>query len=110
MYLIYISIFQNDISHLQYLDCLWAQIENLRRNGWLENQITRPYLAFDAVTSEALEHAIPPLMPPAHDDDCRYPLPSVVFRMFDYLDVPEVRFLYSLLIPLSYPEIRGMGA
>ena len=75
---------------LQYLDCLWAQICTLRRNDWVERQIERPYLAFDAMLSDALQHPIPPLMPPAHDDDQAYPLPWVVYRMFDHLDVPEV--------------------
>ncbi len=74
----------------QYLDCLWSQIKNLQSHKWMENQINRPYLSFDAVLSEALQHTLPQIIPPAHDEDAVYPLPSVVFRMFDYTDVPEV--------------------
>ena len=86
---------------LQYLDCLWAQICTLRRNDWVERQIERPYLAFDAMLSDALQHPIPPLMPPAHDDDQAYPLPWVVYRMFDHLDVPEVGAVDAMLCYLS---------
>ena len=78
---------------LQYLDCLWAQIKNLQSHKWMENQINRPYLAFDSVLSEALQHTLPQIIPPAHDEDAQYPLPSVVYRMFDYTDVPEVKIL-----------------
>ena len=78
---------------LQYLDCLWAQIHLMRRNDWSEGHIIRPYAAFDAMLSDSLQHPIPLLMPPAHDDDCVYPLPFVIFRMFDHLDVPEVQSL-----------------
>lgn len=61
----------------------------------MENQINRPYLAFDSILSEALQHTLPQIIPPAHDEDAQYPLPSVVFRMFDYTDVPEVRMRTS---------------
>lgn len=75
---------------LQYLDCLWAQIKNLRANKWSEKQIVRPYLAFDGVLCEALQHTLPQIIPPSHNEETTYPLPRVVFRMFDYTDVPEV--------------------
>ena len=83
------------LSFFQYLDCLWAQIKNLQSHKWMENQINRPYLAFDSVLSEALQHTLPQIIPPAHDEDAQYPLPSVVYRMFDYTDVPEV-YIFSL--------------
>ena len=63
----------------------------------MENQINRPYLAFDSVLSEALQHTLPQIIPPAHDEDAQYPLPSVVYRMFDYTDVPEV-YISPLLV------------
>ena len=63
----------------------------------MENQINRPYLAFDSVLSEALQHTLPQIIPPAHDEDAQYPLPSVVYRMFDYTDVPEV-YIFPLLV------------
>lgn len=74
----------------QYLDCLWAQIKNLKANKWSEKQITRPYLAFDGVLCEALQHTLPQIIPPSHNEENTYPLPKVVFRIFDYTDVPEV--------------------
>ncbi len=74
----------------QYLDCLWAQIKNLQNNKWMEKQILRPYIAFDGLLCEALQHTLPQIIPPSHHEDATYPLPSVLFRMFDYTDVPEV--------------------
>ncbi len=73
----------------QYLDCLWAQLCSLRGSSWLERHIVRPYLGFDSLLSEALQHSLPQIMIPSHHKDITYPLPSVVFRMFDYTDVPS---------------------
>lgn len=75
----------------QYLDCLWAQIKKLKQDNWAEKHIPRPYLAFDSILCEALQHNLPTLLPPPHHDSYQYPMPWVVFRMFDYTDCPEVR-------------------
>lgn len=77
----------------QYLDCLWHQILNLKRNNWEEHELIRPYIAFDGTLCDALQHTIPTIMLPSHNDDSVYPLPSVVYHMFDYADVPDVSFL-----------------
>jgi len=81
----------NDGPHPQeeYLDCLWAQIKNLRNNKWVEKQLIRPYLAFDSVLCDALQHTLPQIIPPSHNKSMMYPLPKVVFRLFDYTDVPQ---------------------
>uniref|UniRef100_A0A673ICX5 Nuclear cap-binding protein subunit 1 n=1 Tax=Sinocyclocheilus rhinocerous TaxID=307959 RepID=A0A673ICX5_9TELE len=73
----------------EYLDCLWAQVQKLKKDRWQERHILRPYIAFDSVLCEALQHNLPPFTPPAHSDDAVYPMPHVVFRMFDYTDAPE---------------------
>ena len=88
----------------QYLDCLWQQIKRLRSEMWVEKHIVRPYLAFDSVLCEALQHNLPPMVPPPHHPSTTYPLPQVIFRMFDYTDCPEVcwhfpRFYYYINIP-----------
>ncbi|KAG7237143.1 hypothetical protein INR49_032759 [Caranx melampygus] len=44
----------------QYLDCLWAQIQKLKKDRWQERHILRPYIAFDSVLCEALQHNLPP--------------------------------------------------
>lgn len=75
---------------LQRMDCMWAQIKHLQRNNWTEKQIMRPYVAFDSTLSDALQHTLPTIIPPSHHEDALYPLPRVVFRMFDYTDVPDV--------------------
>lgn len=81
----------SDTPHPQeeYLDSLWQQIKRLRSEMWIEKHIIRPYLAFDSVLCEALQHNLPPMVPPPHHPSTAYPLPQVVFRMFDYTDCPE---------------------
>ncbi|MBZ3869725.1 Nuclear cap-binding protein subunit 1, partial [Sciurus carolinensis] len=73
----------------EYLDCLWAQIQKLKKDCWQERHILRPYLAFDSILCEALQHNLPPFTPPPHTEDSVYPMPRVIFRMFDYTDDPE---------------------
>uniref|UniRef100_A0A3Q3F5W6 Nuclear cap binding protein subunit 1 n=1 Tax=Labrus bergylta TaxID=56723 RepID=A0A3Q3F5W6_9LABR len=73
----------------EYLDCLWAQIQKLKKDRWQERHVLRPYIAFDSVLCEALQHNLPPFTPPGHMPDAQYPMPRVVFRMFDYTDAPE---------------------
>ncbi|KAF1494150.1 Nuclear cap-binding protein subunit 1, partial [Megadyptes antipodes antipodes] len=70
-------------------NCLWAQIQKLKKDRWQERHILRPYLAFDSILCEALQHNLPPFTPPPHTEDSVYPVPRVVFRMFDYTDDPE---------------------
>ncbi|NXE57586.1 NCBP1 protein, partial [Casuarius casuarius] len=72
-----------------YLDCLWAQIQKLKKDRWQERHILRPYLAFDSILCEALQHNLPPFTPPPHTEGSVYPMPRVIFRMFDYTDDPE---------------------
>ncbi|PVD19770.1 hypothetical protein C0Q70_20261 [Pomacea canaliculata] len=86
-----LRVWSVDVPHPQeeYLDCLWAQICNLRSNKWREKQIVRPYLAFDGVLCDALQHTLPQIIPPSHNEEMVYPLPRVIFRLFDYTDVPE---------------------
>ncbi|KAM8962304.1 nuclear cap-binding protein subunit 1 [Pelodytes ibericus] len=73
----------------EYLDCLWAQVQKLKKDRWQERHILRPYLAFDSILCEALQHNLPPFTPPPHTEDSIYPVPRVIFRMFDYTDAPE---------------------
>lgn len=85
-----LRVWSNDTPHPQeeYLDCLWAQVKKLRQDNWVEKHIPRPYLAFDSILCEALQHNLPVLIAPPHQESYIYPLPSVVFRMFDYTDCP----------------------
>nr|XP_027217163.1 nuclear cap-binding protein subunit 1-like isoform X1 [Penaeus vannamei] len=86
-----LRVWRSDRPHPQeeYLDCLWAQICKLRSDMWQEKHIARPYVAFDSILCEALQHNIPPLTLPPHHTDNTYPFPWVVFRLFDYTDCPE---------------------
>lgn len=63
----------------------------MKKDRWQERHILRPYLAFDSILCEALQHNLPPFTPPPHTEDSVYPMPRVIFRMFDYTDDPEVR-------------------
>ncbi|XP_063973553.1 nuclear cap-binding protein subunit 1 [Diachasmimorpha longicaudata] len=85
-----LRVWSSDTPHPQeeYLDCLWAQVRKLRQDNWAEKHIPRPYLAFDSILCEALQHNLPAIIPPPHHDSYLYPLPTVTFRMFDYTDCP----------------------
>ncbi|KOB78997.1 Nuclear cap-binding protein subunit 1, partial [Operophtera brumata] len=86
-----LKVWSADSPHLQeeYLDCLWAQIRKLKQDNWSEKHIPRPYLAFDSILCEALQHTLPAIQPPPHNDNDNYPMPRVIFRMFDYTDCPD---------------------
>ncbi|XP_062405532.1 nuclear cap-binding protein subunit 1 [Sardina pilchardus] len=86
-----LQVWSADKPHPQeeYLECLYAQVQKLKKDRWQERHIMRPYVAFDSVLCEALQHNLPPFTPPAHTPDASYPMPRVVFRMFDYTDAPE---------------------
>ena len=77
----------------EYLDCLWAQIKRLNQDGWSESQIFRPYYMYaDTLFSDvaaSIVHDLPTIVIPTHESTTVYPLPKIVFRMFDYTDVPE---------------------
>ncbi|XP_046857946.1 nuclear cap-binding protein subunit 1-like isoform X2 [Xenia sp. Carnegie-2017] len=86
-----LRVWSSDEPHMQeeYLDCLWAQIQKLKKDNWMERHIRRPYIALSETLTEALQHTLPqiPIMP--REQNVEYPVPQVVFRMFDYTDVPE---------------------
>lgn len=84
------------------MECLWAQVRKLRTDEWQERHIYRPYLAFDSILSEALQHNLPAILPPPHTPTTQYPLPWVVFRMFDYTDCPEVHSHFSSNLKCQY--------
>ncbi|KAG7169403.1 Nuclear cap-binding protein subunit 1-like [Homarus americanus] len=72
-----------------FSDLVNCHICKLRSDMWQEKHIARPYVAFDSILCEALQHNIPPLTLPPHHADNTYPFPWVVFRLFDYTDCPE---------------------
>lgn len=49
----------------------------------------RHYVAFDSALCDALQHNLPSFVPAPHGDAMVYPMPSVVFRLFDYTDCPD---------------------
>lgn len=65
-------------------------MEKLKLDGWVEKHISRPYLAFDSILCEALQHNLQQISMPPHHDGMHYPIPNVIFRLFDYTDCPEV--------------------
>ena len=46
-------------------------------------------MAFDNILCEALQHSIEKFTVPPHVPGFNYALPRVIFRMFDFTDVPE---------------------
>lgn len=79
-----------------------AQVKTLKNNKWIEKQIVRPYLAFDGILCEALQHTLPQIIPPSHHEEAEYPFPAVVFRLFDFTDVPEVGFLLNIQLAIFW--------
>lgn len=73
----------------QYMDCLWAQVSKFRADQWQERHIVRPYLAFESSLADALQHNLPTFIVPGHMENYSYPLPRVIFRLFDETDVPN---------------------
>lgn len=73
-----------------YLVGLWTMVKKLKYGGWKETIIRRPYLAFDSVLCATLQHHLPSIVPPSHHNACVYPIPWVVYRMFDYTNVLDV--------------------
>ncbi|XP_057300654.1 nuclear cap-binding protein subunit 1-B-like [Hydractinia symbiolongicarpus] len=86
-----LRVWSSDKPHPQeeYLDCLWEQVKTMKEDDWQEKHIRRPYKAFHSVLCKALPHPLQLIKLPPHSDIIRYPLPSVIFRMFDYTDAPE---------------------
>ena len=88
----FLRVWTTDDPHPQeeYIDCLFAQIYKLKEDGWIEDIILRPYKAFQPILAGALQHNLPDFISPPHiEGQSKYPLPRVVFRMFDYTDCPE---------------------
>ncbi|VEL43028.1 unnamed protein product [Protopolystoma xenopodis] len=59
----------------------------LRSSGWREKVVWRMHDALPLLNETGTVHKFAPITPPDYDSDLIYPLPSVVFRMFDYTDV-----------------------
>lgn len=88
--------FTNNITSVTINACSRStnfQICKLRSDMWQEKHIARPYVAFDSILCEALQHNIPPLTLPPHHTDNTYPFPWVVFR---YEGNNEMRLLWTL--------------
>jgi nuclear cap-binding protein subunit 1 len=77
------------LAQRDYLESLWDQIKHMQKDDWKEKFLSRPYVAFDSVLREALQHTLPPIYPPPHDENCHYPAPQVVFRLFDRSDIAD---------------------
>jgi len=90
-YMPLLKVWMSDDSYPQedYLECLWEQIKKLDENDWKENLISRPYQSFANTLKSSLSHEFPLIVAPEHAEKIPYSLPRIIFRMFDYTDVPE---------------------
>lgn len=86
-----LRVWYSDTPHPQeeYLECLWAQINKLKSDKWIERQILRPYIFFQTQFEEALQNNLAQIQLPPHDPSYVYPYPKVIFRLFDYTDCQE---------------------
>ena len=98
------------------MDCLWVQIKKLEDNDWIEKQLNKPYEAITKSRSpslvntffnlfvhsfvNSLAHDFPMVVLPQHNEKTIFPIPRVVFRMFDYTDVPEVIQFQQIIITI----------
>lgn len=90
-YMVSLRVFDSDTPHAQEdsLDSLWSQISTLRAEKWSDQFIGRIYHSFSGTLSEAVTHNIPEFTVPSHENNFVYPYPRVIFRLFDYTDVPD---------------------
>ena len=82
------------------MDCLWVQIKKLEDNDWIEKQLNKPYVSFENSFVNSLAHDFPMVVLPQHNEKTIFPIPRVVFRMFDYTDVPEVIQFQQIIITI----------
>lgn len=92
-----LRVWYSDTPHPQeeYLECLWAQINKLKNDKWIERQILRPYVFFQTQFEEAYQNNLAQIQIPPHDSSYVYPYPKVIFRLFDYTDCPEGQVMPS---------------
>ncbi len=69
-------------------------MKKLEENEWNESILYRPYKKLDSMLRMSISHEFPLIIPPEHHDRILYPPPRVIFRLFDYTDVPEVFKLF----------------
>jgi nuclear cap-binding protein subunit 1 len=65
-------------------------MKKLEEYDWNETILYRPYKKFETLLKTSSSHEFPLIVPPEHHDRIIYPTPKVIFRLFDYTDVPEV--------------------
>lgn len=83
-----IKVWLSDDSTIQmdYLDSLWVQTKNFRANNWNEAFLHRPYNDKDykdTMASSLIPQNSPTIQIPAHSSEYRYPIPRIVFRVFE---------------------------
>ena len=64
-------------------------MEDLKNRQWREKHILRPYTELEYMVSKGQTHNLPQIIPPSHQDGNQYPVPRVIFRLFDFTDCPE---------------------
>uniref|UniRef100_A0A5K3F641 MIF4G domain-containing protein n=1 Tax=Mesocestoides corti TaxID=53468 RepID=A0A5K3F641_MESCO len=84
-----LRVWDNSDPHPQedYLTCLWSQITSMKNANWKEHVLWRIYDAFPALRESGQPCEFGQITPPDYDSEIVYPLPQVVFRMFDYTDI-----------------------
>ncbi|KAL3315211.1 Component of the cap-binding complex (CBC) [Cichlidogyrus casuarinus] len=75
------------------LQVLWLQVNDLKSSGWVDKISWKLHSTLPSLQQHGKPHSFNPISPPDYDAYVSYPIPRVVFRMFDYTDVLDVNEL-----------------
>ncbi|KAK9767555.1 Nuclear cap-binding protein subunit 1 [Basidiobolus ranarum] len=91
-----ISVYKENPAYEQkeMLFVLWDQISALKDQDWEINTLVQPFTFFENILGGAQQHDLPVLEVPKETPTMTYPLPRIVFQLYDG-DYPELAKSYT---------------
>ncbi|ORY05994.1 ARM repeat-containing protein [Basidiobolus meristosporus CBS 931.73] len=91
-----VSVYKEDVAYEQkeMLFVLWDQISALKDQDWEINTLVQPFTYFESILGGAQQHDLPVLEVPKEAPSMTYPLPRVVFQLYDG-DYPSFAAAYT---------------
>ncbi|KAI9205151.1 armadillo-type protein [Polychytrium aggregatum] len=74
---------------LDFLDLLWAQILDLRKDNWETGILLKPYSYFEDLFNQELQHELREFSLPPDSESSRFPYQEPKFWIFDDSLIPE---------------------